>query len=139
MAIPWLRLIKSVPWRQVAARAPEIADLAKRVWSSTYNKYPTAETEVVASQDSVNQGFIPFVTEDQRIVTLEEKLAVTEATLGRQHHQLIEALEIITSLAEQNTQLIKAIEINRVRILRLTAFSVLIAVVAACSLFFALR
>ena len=139
MAIPWLRLIKSVPWRQVAARAPEIADLAKRLWNTPYNKYPTAETEVLASHDSVNQGFIPFVAEDQRIVTLEEKLVVIEAASSRQHHQLMESLELITRLAEQNTQLIEAMEINRKRTLRLTAFSVLIAIVAASSLFFALR
>ena len=140
MAIGWIRLIRSVPWEQVVRKAPEIADLAKKLWNTTYNRAPTTEIDVSAnpnSQTIVNPS--SYFTDDQRIASLEEKLTVMEATSARQHQQLMESLELITGLAEQNTQLVKTIEVNRVRLLRLTAFTVLIGIVAAFSLFFALR
>ena len=137
MAIGWIRLIRSVPWDKVVRKAPEIADLAKKLWNTTYNKSPTTEIDVSASQSVSSQP--SYFTDDQRIALLEEKLTVMEATSARQHQQLMESLELITGLAEQNTQLIKTIEINRVRLLRLTAFTVLIGIVAASALFFALR
>lgn len=141
MAIGWISLIRSVPWDQVAKRAPEIADLAKKLWNTSY-KSPKVETDTWANEQSSHQAGTnqsSFFGDDQRLVSLEKQLAVVEASSARQHRQLVEALELITDLAEQNTQLVKTIEINRIRIFRLTVFSVLIAIVSALSLYFSLR
>lgn len=142
MAIAWLRLIRSVPWDKVAKKAPEIAYLAKRLWNTTYNISPSEETDSLNSQGLGSQaltGLPSLYSENERIISLEEKLAVIEANSSRQHHQLKEAVELITGLAEQNAQLIKTTEINRVWIMRLAAYSVFTSILAASSLFLVLR
>ncbi len=142
MAIPWITLIRSVPWQQVAKKAPEIAELAKKLWNTTYSKNPPTETYDSTNGDSANSSTANqtgFISENARMNAVEEKLAVVEANSSRLHKQLRESIELVTELAEQNAQLIKAIEINRKRILTLAVLTTVIGVVAVCALFFALR
>jgi hypothetical protein len=43
MAIPWLTLLKTVPWTDVIANAPTIANGAKKLWHSVSGRSPHLE------------------------------------------------------------------------------------------------
>ena len=121
MAIGWLALLKAVPWGEVVRNAPEIAENAKKLWGTVARKSPKQELEVRNA----------FTSEDQEINWLKERLITIEATYSELHNQMLTISELIKALADQNTQLIKSIELNRIRILRLAAISIFIGLIAA--------
>ena len=121
MAIGWLALLKAVPWGEVVRNAPEIAENAKKLWSTVARRSPKQELEV----QSV------FTADDQEINWLKERLNTIEAANSEFHKQMLASAELMKALADQNTQLINRIEINRVRLLRLAAITVFIGIIAA--------
>lgn len=123
MAIGWLRLLKAVPWVEVARKAPEVADSAKKLWNTIAKKYPKSELEV----RSEHAG---FSSEDQEISWLKERLTATEAAQADLHDQMLTSSELIKALADHNTELIKRIELNRKHILKLTALAIFIGFIA---------
>jgi hypothetical protein len=120
MAIGWLALLKAVPWGEVARNAPVIAENAKKLWGSVARKSPKQEVEVP----------IVFTSEDEEINWLKEKLNTLEAANADLHNQMLKSAELMKTLADQNTQLINRIELNRIRILRLIAATIIIGIIA---------
>ena len=120
MAIGWLAILKAVPWVEMARNAPEIAENAKRLWSTVARKPQMKELEVRHA----------FTTEDQEITWLKQKLSKNEAAYKELHNQMLTTSEIIKALADQNSQLIKSLELFRKRMLRLVAFTITIGIIA---------
>ena len=127
MAIGWLTVLKLVPWEEVISNAPKIADGAKKLWGTVARKPPTAESPSTGAQPARSP-------EGQAIVLLQARLAAAEAHLSDLHNQMLESSELIKALAEQNTQLIKRVEGNRIRALWLAGATVVVGVVAAINL-----
>lgn len=123
MAIGWLALLKAVPWVEVARNAPEVAESAKRLWKAIAKKSPKSELEVITEHTL-------FASEDQEISWLKERLTAIEAANADLHNQMLTSAELIKALADQNTQLINTIELNRIRILRLAVLTVFIGLMA---------
>lgn len=127
MAIPWLAILKSVPWTDVINNAPKVAEGAKKLWSSV-SKKPSAEPQVASG------AVISDAAEAPSITVLQSRLAVTEAAIADLHNQMLASSELIKSLAEQNAQLIKRIEDNRVRVKWLTVAVAIVSIVAVMGL-----
>ncbi len=127
MAIGWLTLLKAVPWVEVARKAPEVAESAKKLWNTIAKNSSKPEVEVQTETTL-------FTSEDQEINWLKERLTerltANEAAYADLHNQMLASAELIKALAEQNTQLINAVEVNRKRIIRLTVFITIVAIVA---------
>lgn len=117
MAIGWLSLLKMVPWGDVISTAPKVADGAKKLWSTVAKKPPAAEspTQPTRSPDA-------------------QSIAILQAQVSDLHNQMLESSELIKALADQNTQLIKRFEVNRIRVLWLAGAMVVLAIVAAINL-----
>ena len=120
MAIGWLALLRAVPWAEVAKKAPEIAEGAKKLWGNVARKTPQTESEV----------HTVYSSEEIDVKWLKDKIGVVEAANIELQKQMLTTSELIKALADQNTQLIKNIEINRVRIKWLAALIVAVGVVA---------
>jgi hypothetical protein len=120
MALNWLALLKAVPWGEVARNAPVIAENAKKLWSTVARKSPQQELEV----------HTVFTSEDQEINWLKERLNTIESANIELHNQMLTTSELVKALADQNTQLIKRIELNRVRLVRLAAITIFIGLIA---------
>ena len=73
-------------------------------------------------------------TEAQSLATLQAQLAAAEAKLSELHEQMLVSSELIKALADQNTQLIKRIEVNRIRVLWLAGLMLVLTVVAVINL-----
>lgn len=129
MAIGWLAILKTVPWTDVVRNAPKIADSAKKLWLALATKPTSSEIEQESDQ------IIP-ASETHTINSLQEKLSVVESKWADLHEQMLASSELIKALAEQNTQLIRKIELNRVRTLWLAGITICIAAIAVFNFIF---
>lgn len=111
----WLTVLTSVPWSEVIKNAPKVVDGSKKFWNAVAKK--THLKEISVSEN--NQSIVP---ESSTIASLEASVSDLQA-------QMLASSELIKTLAEQNTQLIKRIETNRVHVLWLSAVTGAIAVI----------
>lgn len=128
MAIGWLALLKVVPWIEVARKAPEIAENAKKLWNTVSNKSPKSELVTVNEQ-------VVLGSDDQEIAWLKQRLTVVESANADLRNQMLTTSELIKALADQNAEMIKKIETNRVRLIGSVAFTLLIGVIAIYCVF----
>ena len=127
MAIAWLAILKTVPWTDVVRNAPKIADGAKKLWVALATKPASSEIELEADQ-------VIFSSETHTINSLQERLTVIESKCANLQEQMLTSSELIKALAEQNTELIKKIELNRKRTIWLAIITSCMAVIAIFNL-----
>ncbi len=127
MAIGLLAVLQNLPWADVIGNAPLIADGAKKLWKAVAKKSPPPELPAASPQSALSP-------EAQAIAALEARLAAMEAAASDLHNQMLESSALITSLANLNTQLIKRVESNRIRLVWLSVATLGAGVVAATSL-----
>src|SRR5512143_1837572 len=127
MAIGWLSIIQLVPWSDVIRNAPKVAEGAKKLWDTVSRKQPALEASAASARPALSP-------EAQAIALLQAQLAAAEAEISDLHHQMLESTELINALAEQNTQLIRRVEVNRIRVLWLAGITVVLAVIASLGL-----
>jgi hypothetical protein len=128
MAFSLLSVLKMVPWGEVISKAPEIADGAKKLWRAvakgqTEAEVPPAHPESVLTPEAAHP-----------LATLQAKLAATEAEVADLQQQMLQSSELIKALAEQNTQLIKRLEVSGRRILWLTGIMAVLGLVVVINL-----
>ena len=126
MAVGWLAVLQLVPWTDVIKNAPKVADGAKKLWQTVGNKPPPpAETTGTS---------VRLTPEGQAIAALQARLLTLENATQDLHEQMLASSELIKSLAEQNTQLIRRAEVNRLRLLVLASVTAVVAVAAVIGL-----
>lgn len=123
MALGWLMVLQSVPWSDVIANAPKLADGAKKLWDAVAGKPALPEQSVSNVQSAVPP-------DSPVLAALEARAAALEAAVSDLHGQMFASSELIKALAEQNTQLVKRIEANRIRVIWLTAATGVLAITA---------
>ena len=127
-----LTVLSNIPWGQVVENAPKVADGAAKLWSSVsgFRKKgpPAAFTDAAGTSAPADAELLR-----SRVQSLEE--AVKDLS-----DQMQASSELIKALADQNTQLIQRIELNRVRLVRLgTAAATVAIVLVAAVTYLALR
>ena len=126
MAIGWLAVLQLVPWADIIRNAPKVADGAKKLWNAVAKKSPTPKLPPESA---------PALSCDaEAISTLQAQLAAVEAQASDLHNQMLASSELIKALADQNAQLIKRVEANRIRLLWLTATTVVLGIVVLVNL-----
>ncbi len=123
MAIGWMAVLQLVPWSDVISNAPKIAEGAKKLWSTVGKKPPLEDVAPVAVDDRPSG-----------MAAMEKRLQAMEVAASELHEQMLASADLIRTLAEQNTQLVKRIEVNRARLVMLAAATVVVAVIAIASL-----
>jgi hypothetical protein len=126
MAIGWLSVLQAVPWGQVIDNAPKIVNGAKKLWSSVATTPDSAQAQEPDTRVPQDQN------EDAEL--LRQRLANLEQSTAELHQQMMTSTALIKELAEQNAQLIRHIEANRVRTFWLVGLGVVATVVAVFSL-----
>ena len=128
MPIGWLVVLQSVPWTEVMKNAPKVADGARKLWNAIAKKKPPSPGELPATEPPL------LLPEEQVIPRLQRQVAALESATADLHDQMLASSELIKALAEQNTQLIQGIEVNRIRMLRLVGVTVVVGTLAALNL-----
>ncbi len=125
MAIGWLAVLKMVPWTDVISSAPVVADGAKKLWSTVAKKPSSPAASTVANHLS---------PDSDAVAILQAQLAAVEANAAELHQQMLASSELIKALANQNTQLIQRVEVNRVRVLWLAGVTIVLGIVVIAKL-----
>lgn len=126
MAAGWLTVLKWVPWTDVIKNAPKVADGAKKLWHTAASKKPSP----LQANASTTASDMPLPPQDQALAALQGRLQTLENTTQELHDQMLASSELIKALAEQNTQLIRSVEVHRVRLLALAGVTAVVAIVA---------
>lgn len=127
MAIGWLTVLKMVPWGDVIENAPKVATGAKKLWQ-TVGRKPVAAAPVAPAHEVLR-------AESPAVAALQRDVVELQTAVADLHQQMLDSSALIQSLADQNTQLIKRVEVNRVRLLWLTALALGLAAALASRLF----
>jgi chaperone required for assembly of F1-ATPase len=128
MAIGLLAVLSSVPWDEVIKNAPKVVNSAKKLWNAVIKKSSPSD-----ASDS-NEKLIAS-SESHAIAAIEARTIALETAVSDLNSQMLESSELIKTLADQNAQLIRHIETNRVRIIWLTAATIGFAITALLGLF----
>jgi hypothetical protein len=120
MALGWFTLLKTVPWAEVIASAPVVAEGAKKLWKTVAKKPPAT-------------GYTPpapvvLNTERDILAQLQARILTLEAQTAELHAQMQASTELIQSLAQQNTELVQRAEAHRKRLQWVSAGLVALAV-----------
>ncbi|OGB50419.1 MAG: hypothetical protein A2496_14635 [Burkholderiales bacterium RIFOXYC12_FULL_60_6] len=127
MAIGWLTVLKMVPWGDVIENAPKVASGAKKLWQ-TVGKRPVVTSSAPPVPEVLR-------AESPAVAALQIQVAELQVAVADLHQQMLASSELIQSLAQQNTQLIKRVEVNRVRLLWLAAWVLGLTVVLVARFF----
>ncbi len=127
MAIGWLSVLKLVPWGDVIENAPKVAQGAKKLWN-TVGKKPASSAPEAKRPTQTGQGAL---SGQDAVVALQAQVAELQAATAELHQQMLASSELIKSLAEQNTQLVQRVEVNRKRMLMIGVLAVVLAVFMA--------
>lgn len=110
MAVAWLKVLKAVPWSDVIAAAPQVANGARKLWDTVGRKQgaPGAmgEEAIMPAQAMGDDG----------VALLAAHIEQQDVAIAQMHNQLREASKLITELADQNAQLIAKMEAARGRL-----------------------
>ncbi len=129
MAIPWMWVLKTVPWSEVIANAPKLVDGARKLWGSV-GKQASAPRQTDDGASAV-PGSAPA---EAILARLHERVGDLEANLEAVHGQILASSELIRSLADQNAQLVRHLEELRLRLRRLGLLALAAGVVAMAAL-----
>lgn len=127
MAIGWIAVLQMVPWSDVIKNAPKVADGAKKLWNTVGKKPPPAPPAAPGTG-------VQLTPEGQGIAALQAHVLALESATQDLHEQMLASSELIKALAEQNTQLIRRAEVNRLRLLVLAGVTALVGVIAVVAL-----
>ena len=128
MAIPWLTVLKAVPWTEVISNAPKVANGAKKLWDSIGNK----PADTIPAND-------PETAPPPTLASLEAELTRQRSAVAELQQQMQASSELIASLAEQNAQLIARVDENRRQLRKAFVAIGVIGCVALALLAMALR
>jgi hypothetical protein len=123
MAIGWMTVLKMVPWGDVIETAPKVAAGAKKLWAKV-GKKPVPGATLANGNTSDPQA----LTGQDAIAALQTQLAELQVATAELHQQMFESSALIQSLAEQNTQLVQRIELNRKSLLVLAVVTMALGV-----------
>ncbi|MEW5786975.1 MAG: hypothetical protein AB1899_03875 [Pseudomonadota bacterium] len=108
MALPWLTVLKHVPWSDVIANAPKVAEGARKLWKGVSGK--PDETVVDEHEE------LAWTAEPDPVARLVARVAHLEARLGKLGEQMRASSELIDALAGQNAQLVERLDASQKRL-----------------------
>lgn len=105
MAIPWLAALKVIPWGDVIEHAPNVLKAARKLMDRQKAE-PELSTNTV--MDMAGQS-VPSLGE------LQNRLIAAQVQMEGQAQTQVQLTETLAALAEQNAQLVSAVEVLRLR------------------------
>jgi hypothetical protein len=121
----WMTVLKLVPWTEVIKNAPVVADGAKRLWDSVGRK-PSATPDGERGPDAAQRA---LEYDAPLAAVLKARLDDADAAIATLHEQMQASSTLIKALADQNTELVARVELNRRRVIGLGAAVAVLAVV----------
>ena len=105
MAIPWLAALKVIPWGDVIEHAPNVLKAARKLMD---RQKAEPELSTNTTVDMAGQS-VPSLGE------LQNRLIAAQVQMEGQAQTQVQLTETLAALAEQNAQLVSAVEVLRLR------------------------
>jgi len=105
MAIPWLAALKVIPWGDVIEHAPNVLKAARKLMD---RQKAEPELSTNTTVDMPGQS-VPSLGE------LQNRLIAAQVQMEGQAQTQVQLTETLAALAEQNAQLVSAVEVLRLR------------------------
>lgn len=116
MAISWLTVLQHVPWTDVISNAPAVAEGARKLWKNVARRGEESPDPQAAAAAAATSGAAEGNTPEARaLAALSARARALEHQVADLHQQMQDSSELIARLADQNTQLVQRIELNRRR------------------------
>ncbi|GGP18481.1 hypothetical protein [Silvimonas iriomotensis] len=103
MPFNWLAAVQAIPWGQVIDNTPKLIEATRKLFTRSSQPLPPEPVPP------------PNLDSNDKEAWLEQQLAQTRADLADLQHDLQESVRLINGLAEQNAQMVLAIERLRIR------------------------
>ncbi|HRH73083.1 hypothetical protein [Zoogloea sp.] len=100
MPLPWSTLVKAIPWSDVIAKAPDIAQGARKLWQQ------------VSTRDAPHSAGTPVPGDAS---APDARLAALAAQVAEMSTRQQESAELLSALATQNAELVAAVATLRQR------------------------
>ena len=121
MPIPWSTLIKVIPWTELVTAAPKIVEQARKIAAAA--RRSRAEAEPAPDPQAAVQP--------APVDTLETRVSRVETQLVAMAEEEISSTELLKSLADQNAQIVLALQGMNTRVRRLTIAVVVLAALSS--------
>ena len=108
-----ITVLSSIPWGQVVENAPKVAEGAVKLWNSVTNRNRQGSIQDKEAAATAEETASEADRLKARLLALEDSVASLQ-------EQMQASSKLIKDLAEQNTQLVQRIELNRIRLVRYT-------------------
>lgn len=108
MAMGWMASFKNIRWKVVLSVAPSIVDGARQLWNRVASKESPALKPAIPLDEKV-------YSRDPAISSIETQIQALELRAGKLGEDIVLSSELIDKLAEQQSQLVQAVEILRAR------------------------
>lgn len=108
-----LSVLSKIPWAQVVENAPRVAEGAAKLWRTvTGLRKPSAGSQPVGA---------PATADDELLdeAALRARVKLLTAEVHELQEQMRASSELIKALADQDTELVRRVELNRRRVTRL--------------------
>jgi prophage DNA circulation protein len=105
-----ITVLSNIPWGQVLDTAPKVADAAEKLWNAVTSRKKSDQAP------HKNAKAVAYAAQSETEV-LKNRLSAMEEHVLSLEDQMRASTELIKALAEQNTQLVRRIELNSVRLL----------------------
>ncbi len=122
MAI-WLTALKLIPWSTVLEAAPHIVKGARSLIAKTKDNPPAAPATSSTPEEPLSDS--------EKLVSLNRRLLEMQEKIIELSSEQKSSAELIQLLAEQNAQVVKAIDVLRVRTKVLVIFCLLLGIALA--------
>ena len=106
-----LTVLSNIPWGQVVDNAPKVASGAAKLWTAVTG----ARKQGVPPSDATASA---QTQEPAELDVLRTHVHELEVTVRHLQEQMQASSELIKALADQNTQLVQRVELNRLRLVR---------------------
>jgi hypothetical protein len=129
MALPWLTLIKAVPWTDVIEHAPTVLSGAQKLWQRLPGRGPAATPPAPTTPAVADAG----QSLSAQVAELRTGVVAAEQQLAELQARLSDSNALIRDMAEQQARMLAQIEAHR-RALGWTAGLAAVALVVAVGL-----
>lgn len=110
MAISLITALKLVPWAEVVSNAPLVVDGAKKLWKTVGKK-------TVPDKEGGAEVEYKRTPDAKTIAALLSRISSLEGDVAGLQRKMVSSAELIKALADQNAQLVRAVEVLRRRLL----------------------
>jgi hypothetical protein len=109
MPIDWFASFKELPWSKALAVAPAIAERGKKLWDSVTSRGASPTPAATATPRGAAET----------AAALEVRFHAAEARVAHLEQEVVASFEVVNSLAEQNSELVRAVDmlLARTRVL----------------------